>query len=177
MNWDAIAAGGEIAGALAVFITLVYLARQVRQSNRQDLLSSFQHTYDSINQFLESTLASESMAEIVTRGRESYEGLTAPERLRFDHFHLIIINIVESHLFQVERTADAMEPEYREWAVENMEAVVQAYFTYPGTQTFWTNVEALVEPKIRELVTKSLANAAEAVSAASVGSAEGPKYR
>ena len=35
MNWDAIGATGEWAGALAVVTSLIYLAIQVRQSNRQ----------------------------------------------------------------------------------------------------------------------------------------------
>ena len=38
MNWDAIGAVSEIIGALAVVITLAYLAVQIRQSN--DLLRS-----------------------------------------------------------------------------------------------------------------------------------------
>ena len=33
MNWDAIGAMGEWAGAVAVVVTLFYLAMQVRQSN------------------------------------------------------------------------------------------------------------------------------------------------
>ncbi len=33
MNWDAIGAVGEIAGAMAVIVTLVYLASQVRQNS------------------------------------------------------------------------------------------------------------------------------------------------
>lgn len=159
MNWEAIAAVGQVAGALAVFLTLAYLARQVRQSNRQDLLRSFQHTYDSINQFLESTLASADVAEVVVRGRESYANLTAPDRLRFDHFHLVLLNVVESHLFQVERTADALEKDYRSWARENMKAVVQGYFSFPGTRTFWSNVEAYYEPNIRHFVSKALEEA------------------
>jgi hypothetical protein len=156
MNWEAIAAVGEIAGALAVIITLVYLARQVRQSNRQDLISSFQHTQDLINQFLESTLASESMADIVVRGRASYEALSDAERLRFDHFHLVILNVVESHLFQVDRTVDALEAEYRDWAVENMDAVVKAYLSFPGTRTFWSHVQGFFDPNIRAFVQKAL---------------------
>ena len=34
MNWDAIGAIGEVTGALAVFVTLVYLAVQLRQNAR-----------------------------------------------------------------------------------------------------------------------------------------------
>ena len=34
MNWDAIGAIGEVVGALAVFITLGYLAVQIRQNTK-----------------------------------------------------------------------------------------------------------------------------------------------
>ena len=35
MNWDAIGAVGEIIGALAVVVTLAYLAVQIRASTRE----------------------------------------------------------------------------------------------------------------------------------------------
>ena len=35
MNWDAIGAVGEILGAAAVFLSLVYLAIQIREQNRE----------------------------------------------------------------------------------------------------------------------------------------------
>jgi hypothetical protein len=40
MNWDAIGAVGEIVSAIAVLVTLVYLAGQVRQSNRIGVTNS-----------------------------------------------------------------------------------------------------------------------------------------
>ena len=45
MNWDAIGAIGEVSGAVAVVVTLIYLAGQLRQ-NTQALRSS---TYEAIN--------------------------------------------------------------------------------------------------------------------------------
>ena len=35
MNWDLVAALGEIVGAIAVVVSLLYLAAQIKQSNRQ----------------------------------------------------------------------------------------------------------------------------------------------
>ena len=34
MNWNAIAAVGELAGAVAVVVSLLYLARQISQNTR-----------------------------------------------------------------------------------------------------------------------------------------------
>jgi len=42
MNWDAIGAIGEILGALAVFVSLMYLAAQMRGQNKQARASAFQ---------------------------------------------------------------------------------------------------------------------------------------
>lgn len=48
MNWDAIGAAGELLGAAAVLVTLVYLATQVKRSNE---LSRFNATKEIVNQF------------------------------------------------------------------------------------------------------------------------------
>ena len=42
MNWDAIGAVGEIVGALVVVITVLYLAQQVRISNRTQRVQAFE---------------------------------------------------------------------------------------------------------------------------------------
>lgn len=69
MSWDAVAAIGEILGASAVFVTLLYLARQVRQSNQQALLASVKHSYDTIHRFAESVFSSAEVASLLIRGR------------------------------------------------------------------------------------------------------------
>ena len=44
MNWDAVGAIAESAGALGVIASLIYLALQVRQNTKQIRLSRFQET-------------------------------------------------------------------------------------------------------------------------------------
>ncbi len=44
MNWDAIGAIGEIIGAAAVLVTLIYLALQVRQTRKMQLAESIRAT-------------------------------------------------------------------------------------------------------------------------------------
>jgi hypothetical protein len=48
VNWEAIGAAGEVLGAIAVFVTLIYLATQIRQSNS---LTRFNATTEIVNQF------------------------------------------------------------------------------------------------------------------------------
>lgn len=148
---------GEIAGAIAVLITLLYVARQIRQSNRQNLLGAYQHTIDSMNSVC--TLASQNpeLGAIVLSGRQSYESLDSVERFQFDHFHFHILNIIESHLYQSEQTA--LDEEYRNWARENLELIVQAYLDFPGTRSFWKNAGQFAPPAVRTLVSASLSEA------------------
>ena len=40
MSWDAISAIGEIVGAAAVVVTLLYLSRQIREYSRQMIITS-----------------------------------------------------------------------------------------------------------------------------------------
>ena len=48
MNWEIIGSTGEWAGAIAVVVTLFYLATQIKQSND---LGRFNATKESMNQF------------------------------------------------------------------------------------------------------------------------------
>jgi hypothetical protein len=157
MNWTAIAAIGQLAAAAAVLVTLVYLARQVRQSNRQAFLSALRHAYDSLNDWGVALFQSEAVSAIVLRGRKSYEGLTDAERFRFDQVHLMFLNIVESHYHQMQQTA--LDDEYRRWATENLAALVRAYLDFPGTQQFWKHVQAFFEPGVQRLVAENTGDA------------------
>ena len=62
MSWDAIGAVGEILGAIAVLLTLIYLARQIRQSNR---VSKFEASRDVMAAFDETTRILASDKELV----------------------------------------------------------------------------------------------------------------
>lgn len=48
MDWDALGAIGEILGAVAVFLTLLYLAAQIRQTNK---MARFETTREIMGQF------------------------------------------------------------------------------------------------------------------------------
>jgi hypothetical protein len=55
VNWDAIGAVGEALGAIAVLVTLMYLATQIRQTNRISLFNSSKEligAYDEINRLV-----------------------------------------------------------------------------------------------------------------------------
>ncbi len=81
MNWDAIAAVGELVGGLAVIVSLLYLATQIRISNRIARGESQRSTYDLYDYF--SQLLDEKNRRIFVLGLSEYEDLSLDERLCF----------------------------------------------------------------------------------------------
>ena len=149
MNWDAIGAIGEIVGALAVVVTLIYLAIQIRSSNKHSELESFRHNGDGLNQLCDMFSHSPERASIVNRGRESLANLTEDERMVFQHMHLRVLNTIESWHYQV--TSTSPPGAYRDEQILNLADLVESYVDYPGTREIWSEVRHTFVP-IQELV-------------------------
>ena len=73
MDWDAIGAIGEITGAIAVLVTLVYLAVQIRQNTR-----------------------------IFTQGRSSFDELDDHEKVVFDMLMMRLFAALDTTTFHYE---------------------------------------------------------------------------
>jgi hypothetical protein len=53
MNWDAISAIGEVVGAMAVILTLIYLALQIRRSTLESQMAAAHALTNQLNQILQ----------------------------------------------------------------------------------------------------------------------------
>ena len=82
MNWEAIGAIGEIVGALGVIATLLYLARQIRNSAIATRLHSYELILDGYQTHIR-TLTEESLAEVFLRGSSGADDLSDVDSLRF----------------------------------------------------------------------------------------------
>ena len=93
MNWDALAAIGELVGAGAVLITLIYLLIQVKQHSRS--INSIT-TQTSISHFNEITMllaANPKLAEILERGNRDPDLLSAEEHYSYTWLVRSILNV------------------------------------------------------------------------------------
>ena len=83
MNWDAIGAIGEIVGALAVMLTLFYLARQIKQTNQNTeatVESQMSTWWSHANREI---LLSADMTEVIEAGLNDMQSLSDKDRRRF----------------------------------------------------------------------------------------------
>ena len=84
MNWEAIGATGEIIGALVVFLTLVYLALQIRQNTHATRAASHHAVTDALNQLNLALAENEEVASIWVSGMNDRSSLTDIQRERYD---------------------------------------------------------------------------------------------
>lgn len=89
MNWDAIGAVGEILGAIAVLVTVAYLARQVKSSNE---LSRFNASKELISQFNELNRLVTTDPEL-RRVLMKSESLSADEQEQIYNFAMMFCNV------------------------------------------------------------------------------------
>jgi hypothetical protein len=90
MNWEAVGAIAEAAGAIAIFVSLIYVAVQIRQNTQQftrsveaNQLAAFERNIESGNRIRELLILNPDLTELLLRGLKSYKGLGAQEKMRF----------------------------------------------------------------------------------------------
>ena len=132
MNWDAIAAVGEILAALAVLVSVLYLARQIRQSavaSVSDLHQGISQSFQGANELI---AGSPDLADIIARGAVSRSSLSIAETLRFDSFMINFFNIIEN-LHRQYSSRGLFTPEQE----EPIAAAVRKRIVYPGVAEWW----------------------------------------
>jgi hypothetical protein len=82
VNWEAISAIGQLVGALAVVISLIYLASEVRGSARATRIASERSLVEMFIQFPQQ-LTESHLSELYYRGIQDFESLKGAEIVRF----------------------------------------------------------------------------------------------
>jgi hypothetical protein len=90
MNWEAVGAIAEAAGAIAIFVSLIYVAAQIRQNTQQftrsveaNELAAFERNIASGNRIRELLILNPDLTELTLRGFKSYENLGSQDKMRF----------------------------------------------------------------------------------------------
>jgi hypothetical protein len=131
VNWEAISAIGQLVGALAVVISLIYLANEVRSNARATRLAARRATLDAFNLLSQQLIVHADLAELYNRGLNDYESLEGTDHLRFGaRMHQMFRNVEDVYYQHLERHLDP-----RVW--RGFEEVVRELNGYPGVQAWW----------------------------------------
>jgi hypothetical protein len=127
VNWEAISAIGQIVGALAVVISLIYVAREIRSNARTPRLASLHD----INRGLGQLVTHPHLAELYYRGIQNFRSLKSGDLVRFSVIMDQAFYIFRELYFQ---HADGhLDP--RLWG--DIETAMRDIIAYPGVQAWW----------------------------------------
>jgi len=100
LNWDAIGAIGELVGATAVFVSIIYLALQIRQNSTEVRSSGSHNAAYSAIQILESIGTNRETREIFQKSLDSYAELGRDEQAVAKAYFTQIIAYYEACYYQ-----------------------------------------------------------------------------
>ena len=150
-----IGALGEVGGAVAVVATLFYLARQIRDSGRQDRRVQYAQLNRDFLQMNSAIAHDESFADVFFRGAMDSSSLSPAELGRFN-----------SGVLMMFRTLDALFHFHREggiddWGADSTRAQMVDFISLPGIRQYWTDRRHWFSSEFQEEVDQWLSNRPE----------------
>jgi hypothetical protein len=131
VNWEAISAIGQLVGALAVVISLIYVASEVRRNTRATQLAAMRSMHDAFNRWIQQIAEHPHLTEVYYRGIHDFESLEGTDLVRFGALmNQLFRNGEEMYYLQLEGHLDPRV--WRGW-----EALVRDFSGYPGIQAWW----------------------------------------
>ena len=130
MNWEAISAIGQIVGALAVLITLIYLAIQLRQNTAAVATSTYESTMTGLNDINVVVASNPELASLLDRGCQDPETLSSKEIVQFN----FILRCYANQWWKLFKLHERGNLHATEWKIFTQEA--SQFFEQPGCKPF-----------------------------------------
>ncbi len=105
MNREAIGAVGEVGGAIAVVITLIYLAAQIRFNTMTNRTAALQTMSSQNADWLSLITKDEKVAEIFQSGQRDLDNLDGADRVRYGMLMTQFCRVFDAQLHQHQNAA------------------------------------------------------------------------
>ena len=134
VNWDALGAVAELAGAAGVIASLLYLTAQVRASNRAAAVAAKLESTRLLNAFMDLLIERPELDELLTRSRTGLAALSPEEYRRFSNMSLKAFWYFSAAYFQF-RARTLAESDWFE-----VRAVIHYWVGSRGCREWWAKV-------------------------------------
>ncbi|MDH3733402.1 MAG: hypothetical protein OEU54_07690 [Gemmatimonadota bacterium] len=130
MNWEAIAAVGELLGASAVLVTLIYLALQIRQNTAAVATATYESTMTGFNDINVVVASHPALASLLDRGCQTPDSLSTEEVVQFN----FLLRCYANQWWKLYKLYERGSLPGGEWAVFAREAA--QFLEQPGCKPF-----------------------------------------
>lgn len=131
MNWEAIGAIAEGLGAIAVIMSVLYLAVQIRSQTRESRLAA---TRELASEFLDRTehlFQDKELSNLNRVGIHDYMALADDDRVRVSLVWFNMVRVMEQQfLHTLHASIDARY-------LSSIKRSQKEFFDFPGVQTWW----------------------------------------
>lgn len=138
MNWEAISAVSEIIGAIAVVVSLVYLAVQIRSSSKATRASVYMGLHDTQAQFSYLLLSDTTLRELTDSLDDPH--FSVAERPELSHLLTMLFNKYE--LFYFLSREDMFSPDVD----RTMTKIIANRLKNPGVKEWWGDSQDTFSP-------------------------------
>lgn len=142
MNWDAISAVAETVAAIAVIVSLLYLAIQVNQNTRTLKNQGLKSARERFLMDLDQATRTQIDADIFRRGLNDFENLDPADQGSF-HSKMHTITHAFHHAWDLNK--EGLLPDHE---LEAMRDITVSYLITPGAQQWWTWHKSVPPPDI-----------------------------
>ena len=143
MNWDAVGAVGEIVGAAAVVLSVVYLATQIRHGARTAQMAATRDLAKDIREAIAATTADATVTDIWLKGARDPSSLSPSDRHRFTGLILQSMSAYEQQFLHLRE--EAVHPDFYESQMLGIEGVLEL----PGVREIWETVARFYDAGFR----------------------------
>lgn len=151
MNWDAVGALAELAGAFGVIVTLGYLALQIRRSNVLAVAESRRFRMQISSPSIMSIAENPDLARVFREGLAGRDALTSDDKLRFDMLMGELIGSMSVALSDQSLLGHGAVPEF-EGLAEN----IRTFLAAPGGASWWSDYRGRVANAERATIERIL---------------------
>lgn len=155
MNWEMLSALGQLVAAVGVIPSLIYLAIQIREQNKERRRAGINVLTAQWGDLVRSAQESADFSAVFLKGMRSFNDLEPVDKLRFSAFFT-----------RFTRNCEAMFLYYRDGALDKalwgeVERTISDYFAYPGVKEWWATRKHWLTDEFRAVVEKIIAKKAE----------------
>jgi hypothetical protein len=169
MNWEMLSAVGQVVAAVGVIPSLIYLAVQIREQNKERRRTGINVLTAQWSDLVRSAQENREFAMVFLEGVHSFNHLDGPDKLRFSAFFT-----------RFTRNCEGMFIYYRDGALEKalweeVERTMNDYFAYPGVKEWWVTRKHWLTDEFRMVVEGIIAKNSEPKLYADYELARSPK--
>jgi len=148
MNWDAISAVSQMVGSIAVVVSVLYLAVQLRSSTRVARVAAMDAAAAALRDVTKPFMENAELARIWRTGLENLETLSPDEQARFFHAAHQFLKALETiHYHYV---YGLLDPQL--WA--GWRDLLHHYVACPGIRFYLTRRNAVFSERFRKFISE-----------------------